>query len=105
MQYLQSSDSAPSILEDGPSHYFREFPMAEPSSSSQMPETPDPGSTEQSEQRQSEQPQVSLFAEFYEFLFHNASFWIAPILLVLALLGVLVWLTSGGMAPFIYSMF
>jgi len=81
--------------------------MAESNSSPPTPPSPEnpQNSPPPAGQPQTGQPQVSLFAEFYEFLFHNAGFWVAPLVLVLALLGVLVWLTSGGVAPFIYSMF
>lgn len=47
----------------------------------------------------------SLIAEFWGFLGQNKKWWLAPIILVLLLLGTLAILTSSAMAPFIYTLF
>lgn len=43
-----------------------------------------------------------LLAEFWQFLRYNKKWWLTPILLTLAALGLLVALTATGAAPFIY---
>lgn len=45
---------------------------------------------------------LSLAAEFWQFLRYNKKWWLTPILLTLAVLGLLVALTATGAAPFIY---
>ena len=45
---------------------------------------------------------LSLLEEFWIFLRYNKKWWLTPILLVLAALGLLVALTATGAAPFIY---
>lgn len=47
----------------------------------------------------------SLLVEFYDFLKESKKWWLLPILLVLALLGVLVFLGGSGAAPFLYTVF
>lgn len=47
----------------------------------------------------------SLAVEFLAFLSYNKKWWMLPLLLVMLLLGVLVYLTSTGWAPFIYTLF
>lgn len=47
----------------------------------------------------------SFLGEFWYFARHNKKWWITPILLLLVLAGVLVVLSGGGLAPFIYSLF
>lgn len=49
--------------------------------------------------------QPGLIAEFWTFLGHNKKWWLAPILIVLLLLGVLAMLSGSAMAPFIYTLF
>ena len=49
--------------------------------------------------------QLSLFGEFLVFVVENKRWWLVPILLVLALLGLLVMLSWTGAAPFIYTVF
>jgi hypothetical protein len=51
-----------------------------------------------------EQP-LSLPREFLIFLVGNKKWWLIPILLALALLGLLAMLTTTGAAPFIYTLF
>ena len=48
---------------------------------------------------------TSLLVEFFHFLLHNKKWWMAPILVILFLVGVLVILTGTGAAPFIYALF
>ena len=48
----------------------------------------------------------SVLGEFVDFLRHEKKYWLAPIALVLILLGlVLVFAQSSAVAPFIYSLF
>jgi hypothetical protein len=44
-------------------------------------------------------------AEFLHFAAHNKKWWLAPILILLLLLGILVLAGGTGAAPFIYSLF
>ena len=53
----------------------------------------------------SEEKELSLFGEFFYFLKENKVWWMAPILLVLAGVGLLVLLGGSGAAPFIYTLF
>ena len=53
-------------------------------------------------QRQADQAPPGIVAEFVDFLVHNKKWWLAPIIIVLLLLGVLVVLGSSGVLPFIY---
>jgi len=46
-----------------------------------------------------------IFREFWEFLRENKKFWLLPIIIVLALLGILIYVGSTGAAPFIYTLF
>ena len=55
--------------------------------------------------QQAEEEQPGLVAEFTDFLLHNKKWWLTPIIVVLALVGVLVVLGSSGAAPFIYTLF
>ena len=50
-------------------------------------------------------PSQGLIREFISFLAHNKKWWLAPILVVLLLLGLLVVLGGTGVAPFIYTLF
>lgn len=47
----------------------------------------------------------SFLGEFIAFLVENKKWWMAPILIVFGLLGVLAVLSSTAAAPFIYSLF
>lgn len=49
--------------------------------------------------------QDSIVKEFIDFVFANKKWWLIPILLVLALVGLLAVLGSTGAAPFIYTLF
>ncbi len=56
-------------------------------------------------QRQAEQPQPGLLREFLDFLVHNKKWWLVPILITIALFGVLVFLSSTTALPWIYAIF
>ena len=45
----------------------------------------------------------TLVGEFWDFLRHNKKWWLLPILVVLLLMGVLIFLSGTGAAPFIYT--
>ena len=47
----------------------------------------------------------NLLAEFWGFLKHNKKWWLAPIIVVLLLFGVLSLLSGTAAAPFIYTLF
>ncbi len=45
-------------------------------------------------------------SEFWEFLRHNKKYWLAPIFIVLLLVGLLLVMAKGSaVAPFIYTLF
>ena len=49
---------------------------------------------------------MSFFKEFFEFLFERKKYWLFPIIIVLALFGILIVLSQGSaIAPFIYTIF
>jgi hypothetical protein len=48
---------------------------------------------------------TNIVAELLQFLGHNKKWWLLPILIVLALVGVLVVLGGTAAAPFIYTLF
>ena len=49
---------------------------------------------------------ISILAEFWFFVLHKKKWWLAPIVFVLVLLGVIiVFAESSALAPFIYSLF
>ena len=52
-----------------------------------------------------EEPSLPLYKEFVLFLMENKKWWLIPILLVLALMGLLVALSGSAVAPFIYPLF
>lgn len=54
--------------------------------------------------RQAEEAEPGLIREFLEFLRDNKKWWLIPILIVLALLGLLTYFQSTA-APFIYPLF
>ena len=62
--------------------------------------------TEDSEiSRLAKERRQSLVSEFWDFLKHNKKWWLLPILLVVLLLGMLVFLSGSGAAPFVYTLF
>ena len=49
---------------------------------------------------------LRILGEFWEFLRVRKKFWLAPIVIILVLLGLLIVLTQGSaLAPFIYTLF
>ncbi len=56
-------------------------------------------------QRQADATPPGIVREFADFLVHNKKWWLTPIVLVLLLLGLLVFLSGSGLAPFIYTVF
>jgi hypothetical protein len=49
---------------------------------------------------------ISLLGEFWEFMRIQKKWWLAPLILILVLLGTLIILTEGSaLAPFIYALF
>ena len=49
---------------------------------------------------------LSIIAEFWQFLRVRKKYWLAPIVFVLLLLGLLIVVTQGSVvAPFIYTLF
>jgi len=49
---------------------------------------------------------INFIAEFWLFLKERKKYWLLPIIIVLALFGVLIVLTQGtAIAPFIYTLF
>jgi hypothetical protein len=49
--------------------------------------------------------QPGLLAEFLQLLLHSKKWWLAPIVLVLLVLGLLVLLAGSPLAPWIYTVF
>lgn len=72
----------------------------------ETPETPEQPNRSQSrfEQLANEQ-QLSLGREFWLFVVENKAWWIVPIMIVLALIGILIALSATGATPFIYTIF
>jgi hypothetical protein len=54
---------------------------------------------------QSRQKRRSAVGELFDFLRHNAKWWLTPIVILLLLVGALVILGSTAAAPFIYTFF
>ena len=55
--------------------------------------------------REAEARQTGLVREFWDFLRHNKKWWLAPIIVILLLFGLLIVLAGTGAAPFIYTLF
>ena len=74
-----------------------------------MPDTEhtntDPAEKRNDFSRLAEAPQEGLLKEFWGFLKDNKRWWLIPIVLTLALLGLMLFLGGGPMAPFIYTLF
>ncbi|MCA9084505.1 MAG: hypothetical protein KDA81_10645 [Planctomycetaceae bacterium] len=65
-----------------------------------------PGQDQKSEfEQQAEEPSMGLLEEFWLFIKEEKKWWLTPIILVLLGIGALVFLTSTGAAPFIYTLF
>ena len=80
-------------------HPFSQFPSVLPESDRSMPD-PD-----KSMEELNEEPMLPLHKEFVLFLKENKKWWLIPIILVLALMGLLVALSGSAVAPFIYPLF
>ena len=52
-----------------------------------------------------ESDEQSIVGEFFEFLKTNKKWWLAPIVIVMLLMGALVLLSGSAAAPFIYTLF
>jgi hypothetical protein len=48
---------------------------------------------------------TGLVRDFWDFLKHNKKWWLLPIAILLALVGILIILGSTAAAPFIYTLF
>ena len=46
-----------------------------------------------------------ILGEFWGFLRENKKWWLLPIIILLLLFGLLIMLSSTGLAPFIYTLF
>jgi hypothetical protein len=55
--------------------------------------------------RQAQAPRPGFLSQFLYFLGHNKKWWLAPILVVLVILGGLVIIGGTAAAPFIYTLF
>jgi hypothetical protein len=55
--------------------------------------------------REAERKSANLAVEFFDFLLHNKKWWLFPIIIVFLLLGLIVFLSGTGAAPFIYTLF
>jgi hypothetical protein len=70
-----------------------------------VPEQPDHKADEDQDfAQQAAEPAPSFLAEYWEFLRHNKKWWLAPILIVLLLVGLLAILAGSPLAPFIYTL-
>ena len=52
-----------------------------------------------------EEKRYTLWSEFIDFLGENKKWWLVPILLALALAGLIVVLSTTSAAPFLYTLF
>lgn len=52
-----------------------------------------------------EEGSSGVLTELWSFMVHNKKWWLAPVIVLLLLLGVLVVLGTSGAAPFIYTLF
>jgi hypothetical protein len=55
--------------------------------------------------READRQQPGIVSEFWDFLRNNKKWWLTPIILILALFGLLIILAGTGAAPFIYTLF
>ena len=56
-------------------------------------------------QQMSDEDRTSLISEFIYFLKTNKKWWLTPIIVSLAIIGLLAFLAGSGAAPFIYTLF
>ena len=52
-----------------------------------------------------EEARESIVTEFVYFLREKKKWWLTPIIVVLALVGILAYMSMSGAAPFIYALF
>ena len=52
-----------------------------------------------------DESRVPLLKDFWFFLIREKRWWLTPILVILLLLGLLMWVSSTAIAPFIYTLF
>jgi hypothetical protein len=64
-----------------------------------------PPQGEPSFEQQAHAADPGIVREFLQFLVENKAWWLAPILMALVLLGLVVFLSGSGLAPFIYPLF
>ncbi len=57
------------------------------------------------EKAAAEQGTSSFLGEIWGFMKQNKKWWLLPLVLVLLLFGLLIMLSGGGLAPFIYTLF
>lgn len=55
--------------------------------------------------QQAEEPSPGLLTEIWDLLRYNKKWWLVPIMIVVLLGGLLVFLSSTVLAPFIYTLF
>ena len=55
--------------------------------------------------READTKPPGIVSEFWDFLRNNKKWWLTPIILILALFGLLIVLAGTGAAPFIYTLF
>jgi hypothetical protein len=65
----------------------------------------DKDSSKPSFQEAAQGQEQGLVAEFVQFLKENKKWWLAPILIVLLMMGALILLSGTAAAPFIYTLF
>ena len=63
-----------------------------------------PGESE-FERAAAERPRTGLWRELWGFLKQNKKWWLLPLVITLLIFGLLVFLSSTGVAPFIYTLF
>ena len=57
------------------------------------------------EKAAAEQSKAGFFRELWGFMKHNKKWWLLPLIMALVILGVLIFLSGTGLAPFIYTLF
>ena len=70
-----------------------------------MNDDPRPEQNAEDFTRKAQEKSPGLVREFLDFLLENKAWWLAPIILVLLLVGILVFLGGTAAAPFIYTLF
>jgi hypothetical protein len=55
--------------------------------------------------QEAEGRQAGLVREFWDFLKHNKKWWLAPIVIVILIIGLLVVLSGSGVGAFMYTIF